>query len=84
MLPARAAARAALDRAGDGAEADRRPRVHGAAAPPPHGPAQRHPVRVKAQVPLLRVDLPVDRCVVLEQEKRAGQGQGTVCALGEA
>lgn|GEM_PF-3282041 len=44
-------------------------------------PAQRHSVRMGRLRVLVRVDLPVDVVVVLEQEERAGQAQGTERAL---
>jgi hypothetical protein len=49
----------------------------------PHPPAQRHAVWM-AQTELVRVDLPVDVIVVLEQQQRAGQAQCSECALGES
>jgi hypothetical protein len=49
----------------------------------PRAPAQRHSVRMGRLQVLVRVDLPVDVIVVLEQKERAGQTQGTECALGK-
>jgi hypothetical protein len=46
-------------------------------------PAQRRPVRMWRLKVLVRVDLPVDVVVVLEQKERAGQAQGTERALGK-
>jgi len=49
----------------------------------PPTPAQRRPVRMGRPKVLARVDLPVDVVVVLEQDERAGQTQGTERALGK-
>ncbi len=46
-------------------------------------PAQRRSMRVGRLGRLVRVDLPVDVAVVLEQQKRASQAEGIERTLGE-
>ncbi len=84
-LRARARRASRLLRA-DGPPGDRRQahvlrRLGASWAPGMAAPAQRHPVRMGRLKVLVRVDLPVDVVVVLEQKERAGQTQGTECAL---
>jgi hypothetical protein len=69
--------------AGDGGEAHVGSRGGLAGTTGPGPSAQRHPVRVRRLKVLVRVDLPVDVVVVLEQKERAGQAQGTECTLGK-
>jgi len=69
--------------AGDGGQAVVGAGRRGAGSPSAGTPAQRHPVRMLRLRVLVRVDLPVDVVVVLEQEERAGQAQSTECALGK-
>jgi len=47
-------------------------------------PAQRRSMRVGRLGRLVRVDLPVDVVVVLEQQERASQAEGIERALGES
>jgi hypothetical protein len=51
--------------------------------PPPlrGAPAKRRPVRMGHPKVLVPIDLPVDVVVVLEQQERAGQAEGTERAL---
>jgi hypothetical protein len=67
----------------DGGEANMRHRVRRAVPVGAGAPAQRHSVRMGRLKVLVRVDLPVDVVVVLERKERAGQTQGTECALGK-
>jgi len=72
-----------VGRPGDGRDARLRAGRRLALATRDSPPPQRRPVRMGRRGPLVLADLPVDVVVVLEQQERAGQAEGTERALCE-